>query len=643
MRTRIGEYEILGELGRGGMGVIYRARCARLGREVAVKVLIGQASAELLARFDREGRVLATVRHPNVVPVIDVGREGELPFIVMELVPGVDLDRRVASHIEETGRVPPWRFSRRIAAEMATALAECHRQGVVHRDVKPKNVLVTDGDRPILVDFGLVRGKGASLDALTKTNQMLGTPGFMAPEQVDPDSFGRVGPAADVWGLGACLFYCLAGGAPFEGESDVNIVKKLLTEPPRRLSELAPDAPAELVELCTRCLAKTPDERPTAEEIPEILAAARRASGRLAKRRVTQARRSGPPIGAIVGGAIALVGITAAIAVVTLGTGETEAPAPTPEAVASPSPAVAPERDPEPAPEPASPQSPSPALLDRARAAIRDRALWTGEDEEVHHAAIEAVGRALGAEFAPLPEETKVYTCPPGSGNRHRIGAFRHRASGLVLHLLPGGTLRGRTRSREISPLLVGRTEVTDVAWRRVEKNEASLVGDERARGFVSHRDARTWLASAKGELRLPHSYEWAWSCFAGGPTRWFCGEGDLDMLRLYAWTAESAPRSGGLRDSRDHWNEERWNAFGLVDTLGNAWEWTQTPWADLAKNQAAPGEQRYAAMGGGMRPLESFRRELGTFPRPLPDDGKPLDAAEPGSGFRVFRDVPEF
>ncbi len=265
-------YEVLGELGRGGVGRVLHARHRELGTEVAVKLLLASDPGwESLERFRREARLLAALKHPHILPVHDLGVHGEVAFLVLDLVAGRDLDARVRG-----GELRDPRAVARVMAPIADAVSYCHDRGVLHRDLKPSNVLIEDGTgRPVLIDFGLGRRPDAETisDQLTQAGQALGTPAYMAPEQADDEAgFGVPGPPTDVWGLGATLFFCLSRRAPIEGASIINLLNSLLTEARPRVRDVAPDAPSALADLTDRCLVRDGARRPSAAEVAEELA-----------------------------------------------------------------------------------------------------------------------------------------------------------------------------------------------------------------------------------------------------------------------------------------------------------------------------------------------------------------------------------
>ncbi len=260
---RLGPYVVVSELGRGGMGAVYRVRHAATGAEYALKVILSaldendpDAAAEL-DRFRREAEVLARIDgHPGVVRVYSFGRAGGTLYSVMELVSGRSLDRLYA----DAPATP--RDAARIVADVARAIEHVHRHGVLHRDLKPANVIVDDHGTVRVLDFGLALDTNAR-ERLTLTAEILGTPAFMAPEQIDPELTGSgVGPATDVWGLGAVLYALVTGVPPFVARDALGTMQLVLTEhpaPPGRLTDGR--VPEDLEAICLNALEKAPVDR----------------------------------------------------------------------------------------------------------------------------------------------------------------------------------------------------------------------------------------------------------------------------------------------------------------------------------------------------------------------------------------------
>ncbi len=247
-------FEIVAPVAEGGMGLVFRARDRITGAPVAVKVLLEPTPGHT-ERFLREAKVLGELRHPAIVRYFahGVASSGDL-FLVMQWVEGEDLSWRLTR-----GALGPAEAIA-LATRVAEALGTAHALGIVHRDVKPSNILLEGGDvsRPVLVDFGVALQAGAP--RRTRTGLVVGTPGYMAPEQARGSR--AVDARADVYSLGCVLFECLAGRAPFVGEHAVAVLAKILLEAPPRLRALVPGVPVAVDELCDRLLAKAPEERP---------------------------------------------------------------------------------------------------------------------------------------------------------------------------------------------------------------------------------------------------------------------------------------------------------------------------------------------------------------------------------------------
>ena len=227
VERRIGRYTLRSELGRGGMGVVYRAWDADLAREVALKVLLsGEHSAhEHVERFLREARAAAKLVHPNLVRVHDIGWAEDRAYFTMDLVDGPSLQDVVATR----GRLAPGE-ALRIGSVLARALHAAHQRGLVHRDVKPGNVLLRADGTPLLADFGLATELGPRGARLTKTGQVMGTPAYMAPEQTGNRAL--VGPLTDQYSLGAVLYELLTGLPPYRDEGPVEVLYALIAGPP---------------------------------------------------------------------------------------------------------------------------------------------------------------------------------------------------------------------------------------------------------------------------------------------------------------------------------------------------------------------------------------------------------------------------
>lgn len=269
-RTLSGRYELTSPIGRGGMGEVYSAYDKRLDRPVAVKLLRADALPPgadrhtFAKRFAREARLTARVEHAGVPAVFDAGVDGEALYLVMQLVPGTDL----ADFLAESGALPIETVCA-LAAQVAAVLAAAHRVSLVHRDLKPRNIIIRPDGTVVVLDFGVAALLDADLTRLTGTGDMIGSPAYMAPEQV---LGGKAGTRSDLYALGCILHELLAGTRPFTAEGSFAAMRQHVDEAPPELRSLRGDVPADLAELVTELLAKDPAKRPAdAGEVYERL------------------------------------------------------------------------------------------------------------------------------------------------------------------------------------------------------------------------------------------------------------------------------------------------------------------------------------------------------------------------------------
>jgi serine/threonine-protein kinase len=262
-------YEVRAELGRGGFAVVYAAFDTRLKRDVAVKVLRPELSTEpARQRFRREAEAVARLRHPHIVPIYAVGEaEAEgLAWYVMPLIAGPSLRAR----LEQMGRLPV-EEARRVLLEAAAALAAAHRVGIVHRDIKPDNILL-DGDdaRVLLSDFGIAKALGTDVQTLTQTGVVIGTPQYMSPEQASGE---QTDARSDLYSLGVVAYQMLAGELPFQAATVAALLLKQLVAEAPSVMRKRPDCPSDLAAAVMRCLAKVPDQRwASADDLQRALA-----------------------------------------------------------------------------------------------------------------------------------------------------------------------------------------------------------------------------------------------------------------------------------------------------------------------------------------------------------------------------------
>ncbi len=260
--ARIGDYQVHRTIGRGRYGVVYSASHVPTGRVVALKVLADQFAADTVyrARFRRECDLLAQLSHPHVIPILEAGEDGAALYLAMRLIQGTTLKELVTD-----GEPPEAGRAMRILSEVAGALDAAHAAGIIHRDVKPRNVMLSRRDHAYLGDFGLARGPGGG--ALTAPGEVLGTIDYMPPENLEGDPATKAG---DIYALSCMAFELLTGACPFPGNNDAAILFGHVTAPPPSVSAHRPELPAELDAVVAAGMAKDPAERPASAR--ELLA-----------------------------------------------------------------------------------------------------------------------------------------------------------------------------------------------------------------------------------------------------------------------------------------------------------------------------------------------------------------------------------
>jgi serine/threonine protein kinase len=268
----IGNYQITEEIGQGGMSVVCRAYQPQLERWVAIKILqaTGASGTEFLARFRREARAIAALRHPNILTIYDYGEERGTAYIVMEYVPGGTLKACL------TGQPMEWPDAAQLVIPVGRALAYAHSQGIVHRDVKPANILLPRPNWPLLADFGLVKLVGHQR-GITRPGVSIGTPAYFSPEQASGD---EVDHRSDIYGLGIVLYELVTGRLPFEADSPIEMMLRRLREPPVPPRRLNPRITPQLEGIILQALARDPAARhPTMEVLVNSLSQVPGATG----------------------------------------------------------------------------------------------------------------------------------------------------------------------------------------------------------------------------------------------------------------------------------------------------------------------------------------------------------------------------
>ncbi len=250
-----GDYELIKELGRGGMGVVYKARQISLNRAVALKMIrsASLASEDELRRFQNEAEAVATLDHPHIVPILEVGNHDSQRYFSMKLIGGPSVDKKLADYVANP------REAAKLLQKAALAVHHAHQRGILHRDLKPANILLDEHGEPFVTDFGLAK-RAAGDSELTHSGLILGTPAYMAPEQASGRR-GAVTTASDVYGLGAVLYALLTGRAPFGGSSVGETLEQVRESTPARPSSINAGIPRDLEVICLKCLEKEPARR----------------------------------------------------------------------------------------------------------------------------------------------------------------------------------------------------------------------------------------------------------------------------------------------------------------------------------------------------------------------------------------------
>jgi formylglycine-generating enzyme required for sulfatase activity len=636
---KFGRYQTLGLLGRGGMGTVYRAYHSELRAELAIKVLLSKRGAQedQRRRFERELRAMSQLRHPGLVEIVDAGEEQGVPWIAMRRVEGGSLDE----HLRARGSLP-WSEVVELGVQLCEALSVAHARGILHRDLKPDNVLCAPGGRYVVTDFGLTKDLSRETQRLSQTGALLGTPGYWAPEQASGLS-KEATAATDVYGVGAVLYTALTGVPPIQGEGLLEIVVATQERPPTPPSSLA-EVPAALDALVLRCLEKSQHDR--FGSLAELGSELRRVRASGDANSPSSGR--GAALGALAL-ALALGVILALGALVWLGEPEPSL------AVESPGPSAQPQ-----------PSAPLPA---RSSAAPAPDPLL---------AAAPSWYRALpegGRPPVPLPEGLAFGSAP---------GEYRNRADGSVLLFAPPGSFAmgseaGKSNERPAhvvtfaTGFFVGKFEVT---WRQFEEfcraqrrgvTPSRLIDGRGGGGVrflangdhpafnVSWDDAQAYCRWAG--LRLPSEAEWEYSARGPESKDWPWGGESPSGVRLNLadqsadWDWARPPNGTGPQKAP--WEDgysytapvgsfpEGASWVGCLDLAGNITEWVQdgykpgfagAPRDGSAREELPVGKRLYRG-GGWLNTLE--------FCTPTARGSGAPDVANTALGFRVARSCP--
>jgi serine/threonine protein kinase/formylglycine-generating enzyme required for sulfatase activity len=560
---RLGDYRVLREIGRGGMGMVFEAEDERLQRRIALKVMLPQHAADDASRlrFLREAQAAARFAHDHVVVIHQVGEDGGVPFIAMPLLSGESLQTRLS----RLGRLPPAEVAR-IGTQIAAGLAAAHELGLIHRDIKPANLwLESPHDRVKILDFGLVRS-AASDPSLTFTGQVIGSPGFMSPEQARG---AELTASSDLFSLGAVLYLLTTGEPAFPGKDSLSRLAALASDQPAPLSRFVPEIPPELESLILQLLGKSPAERPeSAREVEQRLLSLKDSAAEVAaispRPRSWRSRRS-------LSSWLRVAGVAATLLVV-LGltpilSGWLRGPA---TSSARPQPARAPLT---------------------ASEASQLQAAWAA-----HLQLPVEWENSIGMLFRLIPPgEFDLGALPDEQAEGADLGAdsFWHK---FLQSELP------RHRVVISEPFYLGQCEVTQAQWQEVmQANPAEFASTGIKKDRVAGIDTAQWPVESipfadvakfcqrlndaekitTGGYQLPTEAQWEYACRAGTTTLFWPG----DESAPFAESAWYGRNSGG----QPHPVAQRWpNPFGLYDMHGNVWEWCADAWSAEAYRQRA-------------------------------------------------------
>jgi eukaryotic-like serine/threonine-protein kinase len=514
---RFGRYRIIKRLGAGGMGSVYLAEDTQLGRQVALKVphFGPEDGPEARQRFFREASIAATLDHVYLCPVYDAGEVDGLWFLTMAYIEG----KTLAETISEAGM--PARPAAALMRKLALGLQEAHAKGVVHRDLKPANIMLKEtgqGREPVIVDFGLARRDDAGELRVTKVGQVMGTLGYMAPEQIrgDPEA---IGPACDIYALGVILYELLTGELPFRG-TGLAVAGQILTQEPPPLVALRPDIAPQLEAICQRAMAKQVEDRyASMGMLATALGDYLRCSSPSATSSQPSPAQRHRPEGAAPWVRPALVaGVLLLALIVAGGTGGFKAKDKDGVIVAPPV------SSPEPVPAPAPEEAPK------------------------------EITNTIGMKLVLIPAGEFLMGAPDSDKEAHKNARPQHRV-------------------RITRPFYLGAHEVTQGQYRAVTGTSPSIFegSDDLPVENVSWNDAIafcTLLSEREGAgYRLPTEAEWEYACRAGSTSRYSFGD-DASILGRFVWY------SGNSGNTSHPVGRKQSNAWGLYDMHGNVWEW---------------------------------------------------------------------
>ncbi len=669
---QFGRYRVDAELGRGGMGVVYKAFDPQLQRHVALKVILDaqHADPKQVSRFVREANAIARLRHPNIVPIHDVGKVGAQHYFAMEFIRGTALDRAIrdrtairrrdattlGAHAARLALLPtggPWNLldALLVVRDVAHGLGAAHEAGIVHRDIKPANILLDDKGLPVLTDFGLAKDEEhADRTALTQGGSILGTPQYMSPEQAR----GRhedMSPASDIWSLGVTMYELLTGERPFLadtlGQLLHDIQKKDPGVPSKRLAAAGRERlPREVDAVCMKCLekdrkARYQDGNALAEAIDLVIAG--ESVARAVPRRSKQPRRarsssSASMVGLCVGGALLVLG-----GVLWMGRGskseppkpqpvaKTEAPTPPPEPPPRPEPPppVVPEPEPEPPPPP---EPPKPAHKPEAEALYQKSRSRPAETRAAWEESLALLDQALeiDPEYGDAWYERGVLL--------HRLARYREAVEAFGRAIDHDGPspwshyMRARVVADNLDDWMGAKPDYEEVA-RRAPGSELALLAN--ARLAIHSRDLDRAIRLCQETIARTKSQDDAYLIL--GFLYLQPGHEDLDQalacmtkaVELNATLAKSWVNRAAVYYRRKEYDlqlRDCERSIELDPVQGWAYEWKGLALEGLGRYEEAVAQNRIAIEHFGGRPYSTYiinARVLGTWGLALRKEGK--------------------
>ncbi|MBT6154897.1 MAG: SUMF1/EgtB/PvdO family nonheme iron enzyme [Planctomycetaceae bacterium] len=555
-----GRYRIIRRLGKGGMGTVFLAEDTQLQREVALKIpqFESDDDHELLERFYREARAAATLNHPNLCPVFDVGEIDGIHYLTMAFIEGEALSEMV-----RPGEPLSAEQASVIVHKVALGMAEAHEKGIVHRDLKPANISMNQRGDPVVMDFGLARHNNSGDARLTKSGAVIGTPAYMAPEQIEGD-IDAIGPGCDIYSLGVILFELLTGEIPFDGPIAA-VLGQVLTQEPPPPSRFRSDLDMRLETICLKMMAKQREDRyasmfEVADALGEFLFETTRA-GAYASTSGTSAANVQTDANETVGG----------------GT--------------------------------------------KSRRTIFSSERFTAVSQFVRRS-VETVGqwsaprkKSLGIAIAGAVlflvvcmSAIQFFGDADGTPSQITDGI------GTRLVLIPAGEFsmgdsashsgfddeRPRHRVTITKPFYMGAYEVTQKEYVAVMgENPSEFEGDNRPVEKVAWNDAREFCRKLGVQenvvYRLPTEAEWEYACRAGSSMPWHFGD-DANMLSEYAWSADTK------RGTTNEVGQLKANGFGLFDIHGNVLEWCSDWYSAKYYSESAASDPQGPSEGDANR-----------------------------------------